>query len=281
MSRPGQPKALLFDMGGVCVASPFQAILDYETSLGIPPGWINYSISKTAPNGLWHRLERGEIPLDAAFYRGFNRDLHDAGRWKAFYEREKVKNSRLARELPALPTIDGEWLFQEMMLTSQTPDPCMLPALKKLKESNEYILGALSNTIIFPPGHRLHESSYFDNPLRQLFDVFISSAHVGLRKPDAAIYQLAVATLDKYAKDHAASARGRRCGWELGIKAHDIVFLDDIGDNLKAAAAQGFRTIRVLLGRTSEAVEKLEQVTGMGLRSHHENPHLLPSKAKM
>lgn len=249
--------------------------------MSIPPGWINYSISKTAPNGFWHRLERGEIPLDAAFYQGFNGDLHDTGRWRTFYEREKAKNSHLAQELPALPKIDGEWLFQEMMLTSQTPDPCMLPALKTLKESNKYILGALSNTIIFPPGHRLHEPVYFENPLRQLFDVFISSAHVGLRKPDAAIYQLAVDTLDKYAKDHAASDRGRRCGWELGIKAQDIVFLDDIGDNLKAAAAQGFRTIRVLLGRTNEAVEKLEQVTGMGLRSHDDGHHLLPFKAKI
>ncbi|KAK5279440.1 hypothetical protein LTR16_007673, partial [Cryomyces antarcticus] len=65
-SKP--PKALLFDIGGVCVVSPFQAILDYETAHGIPPGWVNFSISRSAPNGAWQRLERGEIPLDAAYF---------------------------------------------------------------------------------------------------------------------------------------------------------------------------------------------------------------------
>ncbi|RDA95857.1 hypothetical protein CP533_5164 [Ophiocordyceps camponoti-saundersi (nom. inval.)] len=273
MSRPGQPKVLLFDIGGVCVLSPFQAILDYELTLGIPPGWVNYSISKTSPDGFWHRLERGQIPLDAAFFEGFNKDLHRPDLWKKFYEQERRKNDSLAQRLPPLPSIDGEWLFNEMMLTSQKSDPWMLPALKSLKESDRYILGALSNTVIFPPGHALHDADYFNHPLRRLFDVFISSAHVGLRKPDQAVYQLAVTTLDKYAKDNAASERGSRCGWQLGIRADDILFLDDIGQNLKVAAAQGFRTIRVPLGRSYEAVEELEYMTGLELQGHHPKPH--------
>ncbi|PFH57286.1 hypothetical protein XA68_15256 [Ophiocordyceps unilateralis] len=280
-SNMSHPKVLLFDIGGVCVASPFQAILDYETSLGIPPGWVNYSISQSSPNGFWHRLERGEIPLDAVFFDGFNKNLHDPVLWKNFYERERAKHPHLVQKLPPLPTLDGEWLFNEMMLTSQAPDPWMLPALQTLRESDEYILAALSNTVIFPPGHKLHESGYLNHSLRQLFDVFISSAHVGLRKPDPAVYQLAVATIDKYAKENAASERGRRCGWERGIKAHDILFLDDIGENLKVAAAQGFRTIRVSLGRAYEAVEKLEQVTGLWLQGFNRKPLLSASKAKI
>ncbi|RCI08110.1 hypothetical protein L249_6353 [Ophiocordyceps polyrhachis-furcata BCC 54312] len=274
MSRPKQPKVLLFDIGGVCVISPFQAILDYELTLGIPPGWVNYSISKASPNGFWHRLERGEIPLDAAFFDGFNRDLHDPALWKKFYEREQLKNDNLAQTLlPPLPALDGEWLFNKMMHTSQEPDPWMSPALKSLRESDSYILGALSNTMIFPPGHALYHADYFKHPLRQSFDVFISSAHVGLRKPDPAVYKLAVATLDQYAKDNAASERGSRCGWQVGVRADDILFLDDIGENLKVAAAQGFRTIKVPLGKSYEAVEELEHVTGLKLQGHHPKSH--------
>ncbi|UZP35860.1 hypothetical protein NXS19_003676 [Fusarium pseudograminearum] len=144
-----KPKVLLFDIGGVCVVSPFQAILDYELSLGIPPGWVNYSISRTAPNGFWHRLEKGEIPMDESFFKGFSQDLHDPTRWDAFYKREQSKDPNLSQEAPPVPAIDAEWLFNEMMTVSNSPDPWMYPALKKLKENGQFILAALSNTVIF------------------------------------------------------------------------------------------------------------------------------------
>ncbi|GJN86605.1 hypothetical protein PLIIFM63780_010186 [Purpureocillium lilacinum] len=264
-----QPKVLLFDIGGVCVVSPFQAILDYELSLGVPPGWINFSISKSKPNGFWHRLERGDIPVDHAFYDGFNRDLHNADHWKEFYQREQSKNPKLPAELPPVPTLDGEFLFDEMMTKSHAPDPWMWPALENLKKSGKYLLGALSNTIIFPPGHKLHSADYFNDPLRRVFDVFISSAHVGVRKPDPKMYQLAVATLDKFARENADSPRGKQLGWADGIKPADVLFFDDIGENLREAKAQGFNTVKVNLGRAYEAVEELENVTGLKLEGGH------------
>ncbi|PNY19826.1 Acyl-CoA dehydrogenase family member 10 [Tolypocladium capitatum] len=269
MANQKQPKVLLFDIGGVCVVSPFQAILDYELSLGVPPGWVNYCISKSAPNGHWHRLERGDIVIDQAFFDGFNRDLHDPALWKPFYERERLKNATLPKHLPPLPTLDGEWLFNEMMAKSHAPDPWMYPALQNLKESGKYILGALSNTIIFPPGHRFHTDDFVNDPLRKLFDVFISSAHVHVRKPDPMMYQLAVKTLDKFARENAGSTRGQTLGWEAGIIASDILFFDDIGENLRAAKEQGFGTFKVNLGRAYEAVEELERVTGLMLEGDH------------
>lgn len=265
--------------------SPFQAILDYELSLGVPPGWVNYSISKSAPNGHWHRLERGDIVIDQAFFDGFNRDLHDPALWKAFYDRERSKNAKLPKELPSVPTLDGEWLFNEMMAKSHAPDPWMHPALQKLKESGRYLIGALSNTIIFPSGHRFHSEDFFNDPLRKLFDVFISSAHVRVRKPDPKIYQLAVGTLDKFARENAGSAQGQKLGWGNGIKAGDILFFDDIGENLRAAKEQGLRTFKVNLGRAYEAVEELEKVTGLKLEGDHPKipikPRLSGPKARI
>lgn len=257
--------------------SPFQAILDYELGLDIPPGWVNFSISRSAPNGFWHRLERGEIALDPGFYAGFNQDLHKEALWQEFYRREHKKNPKLADQTPSMPRVDGEWLFDQMMTGSTGPDPWMLPALKKLKENGKYIIGALSNTVIFPPGHKLHSSSWA-GPVRPIFDVFVSSAHVGLRKPDPKIYQYAVKQLDEFARRNASNARNKGLGWENGVQAKDIVFLDDIGENLKAAKQAGFGTIKVNLGRAYEAVDELEKLTGLELEGDHPK---IPVKPRM
>jgi FMN phosphatase YigB (HAD superfamily) len=209
--------------------------------------------------------------MDAAFFAGFNRDLHDPARWEAFYRaQQQAPNSLLPKqgEIPPIPQLDGEWLFHDMMSTSRTPDPWMYPALKSLKASGRYIVAALSNTVIFPPGHAYSHAEE-DHPLRSLFDVFISSAHVGLRKPDPRIYRLALERVDAFARENAGTERARGLGWEDGVQAGEVVFLDDIGENLKAARREGFGTIRVPLGRAYEAVEVLEGVTGLKLAGGH------------
>jgi len=268
MSQP-RPRVLLFDIGGVVVVSPFQAILDYELSLSIPPGWVNYSISKTAPDGFWHKLERGDIPLDDAYFAGFNADLCDKTRWHEFYRQQQAKDSSLPKEVPELPAIDGKWLFYEMMTKSKAFDPWMWPALQKLRESGQFLLAAMSNTVIFPEGDPLYEEDFFANPVRRMFDVFVSSAHVGLRKPKPEIYQYTLKAIQKYARDNAKSERGQKLGWTEEIKPEDILFLDDIGENLKGGKRAGFRTLKVQLGRTYEAVDGLEAATGMKLAGDH------------
>ncbi|KAH8808102.1 putative epoxide hydrolase [Xylogone sp. PMI_703] len=266
-----QPKAFLFDIGGVCVISPMQAILDYETSKGIPPGYVNYCIAKTKPNGFWHRLERGEDPMDAAWFQGFTAELNNTDHWTSFYT-EKLNRSE---KVPPLPHIDGEWLFWSMMRASQEPDPWMYPALKSLKASGKFLLAACSNTVIFPEGHPYNSRG----DLKSLFDVFVSSAHVGIRKPERTMYEHTLAEINKFAKENA-STRGKRLGWEQGIRPEDVVFLDDIGENLKAGREIGFGTIKVPLGRTYEAVDELEKMTGLKLAGDHPRIPVLP-KAKL
>ncbi|KAM7223306.1 acyl-coa dehydrogenase [Rhypophila decipiens] len=275
-----RPKVILFDIGGVCVISPFQSILDYELNLGIPPGWVNYSISRTAPDGFWQRLEKGEIPMDDDFFAGFSRDLHDPVRWATFYKAQQTKNPKLAKEVPPVPKIDARWLFFDMMSSARATDPWMFPALQKLKASGKFIVAALSNTVIFPENHEFNH-----NPIRSQFDVFVSSAHVGLRKPDPRIYELALKKVDEFARANANTDRGRALGWGEGIQPSDIVFLDDIGENLKTAKKVGFGTIKVSLGKAFEAVEELEEVTGLELAGDHPKipikPNLRGSKAKI
>ena len=62
-------KAVFFDFGGVFTASPFHAVTDYATGLGVAPelfaGTIfgQYGVDGAHP---WHQMERGEISLEDA-----------------------------------------------------------------------------------------------------------------------------------------------------------------------------------------------------------------------
>ncbi|OJD26198.1 hypothetical protein ACJ73_02429 [Blastomyces percursus] len=257
MAGNKRPKGLLFDVGGVCVVSPFQAILDYEIANNIPIGWINYSIQHTSPDGAWHKVERGEVTLDEIFFQEFNSDFQHQHLWKAFHALQQSKNkqssssSSQSSPLPPLPKVDAEYLFWEMMRVARSPDPYMFPALRKLQASGQFILGALSNTTILPA----------DNPVgppvdvKQFFDFFVSSAHVGLRKPDPKIYALALKEMNDAAKRKGLPP----------VEPDDIVFLDDIGINLKFAKKAGFRTIKVDLGKSRVAVRELEKMVGLEL----------------
>ncbi|KAJ5904266.1 hypothetical protein N7504_006649 [Penicillium tannophilum] len=253
MAVAQRPVCLLFDIGGVCVVSPFQAILDYELSQNIPPGWVNFSISRTKPNGSWHQLERGDIPMDAKFFAGFNEDLRNPNLWKEFHEQlHKKKGASGPATIPPLPTVDAEWLFWEMMRISRTPDPYMFPALQKLRESGKYLMGALSNTVKFPEGHPYNNDV---SGVKSQFDFFVSSAHTGLRKPDPRIYEFAIQEMKALAQKRGLPA----------VQASDIVFFDDIGENCKAAKNAGMRTVKVTLGKIEDAVKELEKITGLPL----------------
>jgi putative hydrolase of the HAD superfamily len=77
-----------------------------------------------------------------------------------------------------------------------------------------------------------------------LFDVVVESSKAGVRKPDPAAYRL---VLD-----------------ELAVRPEEVVFLDDLGINLKPARALGMRTIKVV--DPDDALAELEEVVGIPLR---------------
>jgi FMN phosphatase YigB (HAD superfamily) len=236
------------------VTSPFHAIRDYEISNKIPQGWVSFSISRTSPGGSWHQLERGEIRVDEGFFSSFNRDLRIPSLWEEFYGRLRKSQaiSSIPSAIPPMPEIDGEALFWEMMRISRIPDPYMFPALMKLQATGRFVLGALSNTVLYPDGHPYNEDSI---GLKTHFDLFISSAHTGLRKPDPKIYQLALTKIGNVAENRGIKS----------LSASDVLFLDDIGENLRAAKLAGMRTLKVNIGRTQDAVKELEQITGIQL----------------
>lgn len=227
------------------VVSPFAAILQYEKDNNIPVGYINFGIRELSPNGAWQKLERGEIANDENFMRAFKADLERQDLWEKFH-REKLQTTS---NFPPTPSIDTEKLYWAMMSTARKNDPYMYPALKKLKADGRYHLAAMSNTTVFPEGHPFNERTKDD--VREMFEVFVSSAHIGMRKPNRDIYEY---TLGKV-----------RERWGEDIRPQDVVFVDDIGENLKMGRTVGFQTIRVFLGKTKDAVKELEGWTGLSL----------------
>jgi FMN phosphatase YigB (HAD superfamily) len=211
--------------------------------------------------------------MDTHFFKGFTQDLHSASLWDTFYAQARTRDPSLPATTPPLPRIDGEQLFWSMMTAARHPDPWMFPALKKLRASGRYILAALSNTVIYPSDHPLATAH---DDVRAVFDLFISSAHVGMRKPEPRIYDLALRELDRFARENVGRDDRDTRGWERGVSAEEVVFLDDIGENLKAAKTRGFRTIKVHLGRAFEAVDQLEELTGLKLAGDHPRIAVMP-----
>lgn len=52
---------------------------------------------------------------------------------------------------------------------------------------------------------------------------------------------------------------------EVGCKPEEVVFLDDIGSNLKAARDLGIQCIRVRIEKEGDAVRELEKIMGLVL----------------
>ena len=110
-----------------------------------------------------------------------------------------------------------------------------LEILGELAAANECLLGALNNEARETNEFRLEHFG-----LRRLIKVALSSCYLGLRKPDAAIYQRALDILSR--------------------PAERVLFIDDRAQNVAAAQAQGMRAIQF---EGSEALRR--ELVGLGV----------------
>jgi len=85
-------------------------------------------------------------------------------------------------ERPFTPEVFMEYMYQQSQ-----PLPEMLEFVKKLKQLNKLQVVSLNNE-----GKELNDYRIRTFKLDQLFDAFVSSAFVHLRKPDKDIYKLAL-----------------------------------------------------------------------------------------
>jgi putative hydrolase of the HAD superfamily len=138
-------------------------------------------------------------------------------------------------------TMDARAMMLRMS-ESSGPRPAMLSAIARLREAGLKV-GALTNNWAHTEDGEDTERNDGTRALRNHFDVFIESSVEGLRKPDPAIYRLACE--------------------RLNAAPEEMIFLDDIGGNLKPAQAMGMATIKV--DEPRQALAELSTLVGFKL----------------
>ena len=120
--------------------------------------------------------------------------------------------------------------------------PAMVEAVRRCRE--HLITACLTNNWVgFDDDAARQARSGLDEVLAR-FDHVIESSRVGIRKPDPRFYELACEA--------------------AGVAPAEVVFLDDLGINLKPARAMGMTTIKV--EDPDQAIAELEAVVGFPLR---------------
>ena len=100
-----------------------------------------------------------------------------------------------------------------------------------------------------------------DGAVDSMFDFVVESALVGSRKPEQRIFQMA---LDRCAAERHRRSDGGDATQPAPMQPSEVVFLDDLGVNLKAARACGLTTIKVTADYAA-AIKQLAELTGVDL----------------
>lgn len=211
ITRTTSKTTVIFDFGGVFIDSPFTALADAATTRGLSVDDLaltvfgDYASDTDHP---WHRLERGEITMIEA--------------------REGIMASSEASfgepldPFDLLAVLAGGGIREEFV------------ELVRSFRSEGLKTGLLTNN-----AKEFEEFWRPVLPLDELFDDVVDSCQVGLRKPDPAIYNLALQ--------------------RLGSVAGESVFVDDAPGNTVGAEVVGMTA--VLVGPTrSEVPEAIQQI---------------------
>jgi putative hydrolase of the HAD superfamily len=183
--------------------------------------------------------------LPQNFIRSVNTHDPDSNAW-ARLERSEITprefDDLFAAESQALGhRVQGS---EVLALLHGRPRERMVRALDVVRDAG-YVIACLTNNVATPTSST---DPHSDRPadVQQIFAKFhhvVESSKVGVRKPDTKFYEIACATIE--------------------IPPEHCVFLDDLGINLKPAAALGMHTIKV--GDPDTALDELSELLSLPL----------------
>jgi putative hydrolase of the HAD superfamily len=191
-----------------------------------------------------HYEDRSGLPRD--FIRRVNSENPDSNAW-AKLERSELSPTEFdevfARESEAL----GHRVPGADILSLLHGDirPEMVRAIDVVRD-NGYLTACLTNNVLSTPDDRSAPDAAKRKEIAAIlerFDALIESSKVGVRKPEPRFYEIACAT--------------------LAVEPTECVFLDDLGINLKPAAAMGMKTIKVT--SAAQALGELSQILSLAL----------------
>jgi epoxide hydrolase-like predicted phosphatase len=182
----GDRQGLILDYGGVLTSSPFASFEAFCAVEGL------------APTAVRDRF----------------RDDPEARALLAGIETGKLTAAEFEPAFAALLEVESERLLQRMF-GGMAPDAAMIDGVRTIRRAGVRI-GLLSNSV--------GDAAVYDRALlAELFDGWVISSEVGLRKPDPAIYELAAE--------------------QIGLPPRACVYVDDLPGNLKPARALGMATV--------------------------------------
>ncbi|XP_007443402.2 bifunctional epoxide hydrolase 2-like [Python bivittatus] len=226
---------VLFDLGGVLFGSNTQRLFrNLEKTLGLPGDFFQKVIQHGGLNGPFSQGMTGQIGL-TQLIADFENDC-------------KKVSSTSDISLPENFSLSES--FDKMMAGTGINAPFLKAAM--LLKKNGFRIAILTNNWIDDTPSRQH-TGFALCLLRRYFDVVIESCRIGLQKPDPKIYEYAL--------------------HELKATPEEVIFLDDIGANLKPAQKMGMTT--VLVKDVDSALKQLQDLTGVQLLDKEE--YVLPA----
>jgi putative hydrolase of the HAD superfamily len=206
--------------------------------------WDFGGVLTTSPFEAFNRFEQ-EHHLPPNFIRMVNAANSDANAW-ARLERSEMSLEEFDREFEQEAAAAGHAVrgFAVLELLSGDLRPEMVEALRRCKE--KFRTACLTNNI-----KGSHESDTNNlgrraseiQAVMDIFDFVVESSKIGYRKPDPHFYEFACEIAE--------------------VAPEQVVFLDDLGINLKPARAMGMTTIKVTDSR--QAIAELESALGLAL----------------
>ncbi|XP_032188237.1 bifunctional epoxide hydrolase 2 isoform X2 [Mustela erminea] len=217
-------RAAVLDLDGVLALPSVAGALDRTEELALPRGFLREAFQRGGPEGSSARLMRGEITFS---------------QWVPLMEEDCRKCSEESGiRLPENFSVSQ--LFGKAVAARKINYPMLQAALALRKKG--YTTCVLTNDWVDDSAQRGSLAQLLCQ-LRPHFDFLIESCRIGMTKPDPQIYKFVLETMK--------------------ASPSEVVFLDDIGANLKPARDLGMVTI--LVRDTDTALAELERVTGVQL----------------
>ncbi len=204
MTEASTQKALLVDFGGVLTTDIWSSFAAFCEQRGLDP---------EAARKLFR-----ENPAAIEALRGL--------------ETGEVPSADFEQRLAALLGTEPEGLIEGLFAGLEPVEP-MLEMLRRAPELG-IPTGLISNSWVM---------EHYTDEIRELFDVVVISAEVGLHKPQPEIFQLAAE--------------------QLGLEPRDCIFVDDLRENCEGAEAVGMTA--VLHRDIEETIARVDELLGVSL----------------
>ncbi|MEM9033282.1 MAG: HAD-IA family hydrolase [Actinomycetota bacterium] len=206
--------------------------------------WDFGGVLTTSPFEAFNRYE-AEAGLPRDLIRTLNATNPDANAW-ARLERSDITVDEFSEVFEAEALAAGHRIDGNEVLACLSGDlrPGMVEALRRCAKHLRCV--CVTNNIRTGEGPGMAtdagRAAAIDQVM-ELFDVIVESSVVGVRKPELRFYEVALA--------------------QAGAEPTEVVYLDDLGVNLKPARALGMQTIKVV--DPDVALMQLGEATGLDL----------------